>query len=73
MELKKCPFCGSDAWLRSSRRYGRYDEYTYFIWVECKSCKASSRKTSSKTDPEESDWNDIPCCNVSCAWNMRAG
>lgn len=46
MELKKCPFCGGDAYLERSHRAFIDGKPTKVCFVRCVSCNARSGRTN---------------------------
>lgn len=67
MELKKCPFCGSDAayLFQKSTRYG------FIVYVQCQICGAQTKVIGSREDAAEVDWNTDACVSVMRLWNTR--
>ena len=70
MELKNCPFCGSDNismwWQRG--KYGR------FAFIKCGTCEAQTgTKALSKNLSEPEIWEDDAFRNVANRWNRREG
>ena len=60
-DLKRCPFCGSMAELRSTRSPNKH---THFTFVKCISCHATSNSIKTEGEPAEKiknmvikDWN----------------
>lgn len=73
IELKSCPFCGSEARFRSGNSVNPiyYDgaivdvEWEYSpVYVECKSCRASTVEFDSDNDDQNYE-------NSAAAWNRR--
>lgn len=74
IELKPCPFCGSDEvfihW--QGARYGRA---IYF--VKCEKCGAETRAFSLRADTSElkgspKEWDNSAAFNALESWNRRA-
>lgn len=62
-ELKKCPFCGEEAELKSN-----YGYYGYFVTVECEFCGAQTKGFSAgiKNENKEKAFK-----RAKAAWNRR--
>ena len=70
MDLKPCPFCGSDN-VDVFARGGRFGE---FVWIECINCGAKTRNHTNHSGAEfgaEKFFEDISVQRVSEAWNRR--
>ena len=73
MELKACPFCGSDdVTVRSMR--GRRG---WFVFCCCEFCGSQGKTFTHKSDQfSQSDgsdfWDDESIVQAKKAWNMRA-
>ena len=71
MEIKPCPFCGSES-VYIRQRHVRIRNY-WMVFVQCDFCKAQGRIFESGRKPaSESNWENEACENAVRAWNMRA-
>lgn len=64
-ELKQCPHCGGNAYLRAVYSY----RGNYFIFAKCDICGAQGKAYPSEELPE--DWDNDSCDAAVAAWNMR--
>ena len=71
MELKSCPFCGSDEVNVKAIKGSR----GWFVFCYCGFCGSQGKTFSNKVRDYDSDefWGDDSIRKASKAWNMRAG
>lgn len=75
IELKKCPFCGSEASIMWKMGTGRADKFAFYH-VECDLCGASGRSFRIYTGDEtprgsEDEWSNDAACKAIVFWNRR--
>lgn len=66
--IKRCPFCGDEAKLRTN--YSEVREL-YFIFVGCKTCGARSKAYRETQNPEDGSWDTDACRRAVIMWNHR--
>lgn len=74
MNLKPCPFCGSDE-IVCYWRAAKYGRAIYF--VKCEGCGAETRAFALRTDVDElkgreDEWTNSAAFNAVESWNRRA-
>ena len=67
-EVKRCPFCGSRAYLMVDKAKRAK---LYYIHVKCTECGAQGRTYFTKDNPDAGDIEEAEKAVI--AWNQRAG
>lgn len=67
-KLKKCPFCGEDAYIVAN-----YSDRVrqYYVSVKCEFCGSQARGTRCSYDPAKKNFDDEASMRAIRAWNMR--
>ena len=71
MELKNCPFCGSDDVSIKAIRGSK----GWFVFARCAFCGSQGKTFGNKVRYSDCDefWEDDSIGRATKAWNMRAG
>ena len=70
IEIKKCPFCGSDD-ASLEQRLNRFGNV--MVFVKCAMCGAQGKIVDGRREiPSEHEWETDACYTAVRAWNMRA-